>query len=1728
MKKPNNQTKPKLRFARSVLALALLAALSSAPVAHAAEIQKTNDETVPLYDGTAWVGGTAPGATDVAVFDSTITGAIAPVLGDNQSWKGIKVTNPGGLITIANTVGAALTNGPAGIDLSAASQNLTISSGLRIDGDQTWNVASGRLINSTVAIPNTAASYPRGVVNFTGAGTNRVANANVGNIIGGWALFGGTTWATKSGADVVGFSDYFVDETPLVTGNTRNHSFNTPGTYTYAGTTAARSMRFTAAGPVNINYTGTGNNLRLDLFAGILVNAGAGPVTFGSTGTGTGVRIRPSLAAGAPIFFIQNSANDLTLNIPIHATSVANNNTDPLVKSGSGRLILNYLNGTTAGGWFINQGTLSVSNDLSEAGAPAPLGTYPSFVNPTAVILNGGTLQTRAVTTIGENRGITLGVNGGGLDANGVAAPTPFTINSVIASSFAGVGDLTISQSGAAGGSVTLGAVNTYSGNTYIASGTLALAPGASISDTPSIHIAGGATFDVSASSGFTLASGKTLATSTAGGTASVIAGDGNALTLDSGANVSLQASGTASTVCKISVAGNLTLNATPIAINIAGETLEAGVYRLMDCTGTLTGTANVTPILTGAGLAPGTAATISTTTGSGGHVDLIVTVTNGDPAPAGMFFSVQPPISTVAGATMSPAVVVTVTNAAGSAYTTRQAVVTLSVVSPGGTLLGTVSQKTSLADGKATFNDLSVTLAGTGKTLRATNIFGAITATSSAFTITTATPVKLALVTQPSPTAAAGVAFSPQPVIHIQDEFGNLTSSGASVTVAQNVGGSLQGTTTLAASGGVATFSGLFATNVGTIHLAFTSTGLAGVNSPDILVGPGAATYMAISSAIGTNQFNNTAFTPTPEVRLFDQYGNLSDSTANVTANVGSVTGGTLAGTTTVSAGGVGTATFFDLNFVLGNSAAPETGVEVYYTSPGLPPVTNVLFTVNPNVLVSFVQEPSSATAGVAIQPNVTVLVTDTLSNPVSGQTVTMVKLTGDGTLYGTVSAVTAGNGVATFPDLNFRVAGDKTLRAAIFGTAADSTSFTISAGAFTQLQVLAPGETNAPDTVLGKTGTPQTQFVGGPFDATVNAVDAFFNIDPNAYFLVNVTTSDAGDIDPAPNFLSAGTQLFSVTPMTITSALTVTANDGISLNNTSANITVVPFPKYLTRQDGRWNDFNTWKIDQGFGAGFVNAVSGQTPSSLDGTITITNTVTLTNSLSVDQVTITSLGQLVVTNATLTIVDGPDAVDMLVAGILKNQGTGVITATGALRFTSTGKYDHNRNGGAVPTATWDAGSTCEITGITTTRPTNLEQEFHHFIWNCPGHSGQLNLSSTLTTINGNFIVQNSGSAGFGGFRLFTDDVTLTVGGNFEVVSGQTVSGPGGGDTGTILVKGNVNIPGPNAMGDSGGSCTIAFGGDGSVVQIFTVAANSMTVGKWNIRVDSGARVQLNGTLALLSNARALTVNGRMDMNTNQLVSGSLVANSGGTVVSAHANGLNGSFSTGGPKTFDFGVNFIFNGAVAQNVGSLLPAFLNDLFITNAAGVTISGTHTLNELIVPAGSRLEGSGSNNITANSLTLAGTTVMKLNRMDEVVTSDQFWASTITATGPLLVTNVGPTLLNETTFQLFGAGVSGFTPVTLPGAPYVWANNLTTAGSITLTSGGTVFPPTLEVSQTGSTLTFSWSKAGYKLQSQTNNLSTGLTGTWFDYPGGDTSPVNVDIDPANPTVFFQLVNQ
>lgn len=85
--------------------------------------------------------------------------------------------------------------------------------------------------------------------------------------------------------------------------------------------------------------------------------------------------------------------------------------------------------------------------------------------------------------------------------------------------------------------------------------------------------------------------------------------------------------------------------------------------------------------------------------------------------------------------------------------------------------------------------------------------------------------------------------------------------------------------------------------------------------------------------------------------------------------------------------------------------------------------------------------------------------------------------------------------------------------------------------AGPYTRLQVLLPGETAAPGTPTGKTGTPRAQTVGVPFTFTVRACDDTWNTVATVTDAIKILSSDASAALPANALLVAGQQTFSIT---------------------------------------------------------------------------------------------------------------------------------------------------------------------------------------------------------------------------------------------------------------------------------------------------------------------------------------------------------------------------------------------------------------------------------------------------------------------------------------------------------------------------------------------------------------------------------------------------------------------
>src|SRR5262249_3611967 len=134
--------------------------------------------------------------------------------------------------------------------------------------------------------------------------------------------------------------------------------------------------------------------------------------------------------------------------------------------------------------------------------------------------------------------------------------------------------------------------------------------------------------------------------------------------------------------------------------------------------------------------------------------------------------------------------------------------------------------------------------------TASATGLAGA---TSNAFNVNVGPATQLVFATSPS-SATAGSFFGTQPVVVVADTGGNTVGRAAnSITLAvgNNAGGgTLSGTKTLAASGGVSSFSGLSIDKAGTGYtLTASASGLAGATSAAFNITAGAPSKVVFST---------------------------------------------------------------------------------------------------------------------------------------------------------------------------------------------------------------------------------------------------------------------------------------------------------------------------------------------------------------------------------------------------------------------------------------------------------------------------------------------------------------------------------------------------------------------------------------------------------------------------------------------------------------------------------------------------------------------------------------------------------------------------------------------------------------------------------------------------------------------------------------------------------------
>ncbi len=461
------------------------------------------------------------------------------------------------------------------------------------------------------------------------------------------------------------------------------------------------------------------------------------------------------------------------------------------------------------------------------------------------------------------------------------------------------------------------------------------------------------------------------------------------------------------------------------------------------------------------------------------------------------------------------------------------------------------------------------------------------------------------------------------------------------------------------------------------------------------------------------------------------------------------------------------------------------------------------------------------------------------------------------------------------------------------------------------------------------------------------------------------------------------------------------------------------------------------------------------------------------TNFTTGGNIFIIQAGHTMTTTATWTVSGAGSSV--LIYGTLVASNTVTIPSGSVIE--SGGTYRHNINGGNIPTATWDAASTCLITGATSTAPGGYNQAFGNFTWNCNQTTylslGGAGSSNATTSILGNLTVMATGNSPFdfaidgnitvskdliisgGIFRVCYNNVTpnrtQNISGNVSITGGTLLmnSSSSNNSSGILNVAGNFTIAAGGTINEStsatNSNSTIVFNGSGT--QTFTSGGTiSNTI---DFTVNSGA------TLQMASSTTTITGGGTFTLS------------AGATIGITSTAGITSAGSSGNIQTtsrsFSTGANYIYNGTGgAQDAGNGLPATVSSLTISNTAGVTLlSAIAVTNGLSITSGSSLN-LGSFTHTAGSLTLGG--VGKAgdswgsSASPAVHKNDTYFA--VAGTGIVNVTNslcaTITTLFTQTNLACFQSSSGGITITPNGGtAPYTYSID---NGASYVNNGGT----------------------------------------------------------------------
>jgi autotransporter-associated beta strand protein len=322
-------------------------------------VVKSNN-VVNLEATNSWVGNTTPGFYDQATWNSTVTSANTTTLGSDLDWAGIKIQNPGGLVTIngTNTLGLDV----AGVDMSAATQDLVVNCPLETTAFGSWNIAASR----SITVNNRISGYGGMTVDGGGKLSLNSSNSFLGPLTlnAGTLLLAypnaqsGTTLNNNSVLRVAHSGAFGAGGLTMSPANSSTGRLELSNNISVlAGKTLSLNARSSSTDAIR-NVAGT-NTLGATISFGsgggnYWIQSDAGQLTLAGTIT--------SAASGTRTLTLQGAANGVVSGVIQDGSA-----TMPVTKTGSGTWTLTATN-TYTGTTTVNGGTLLINGRLNGVG----------------------------------------------------------------------------------------------------------------------------------------------------------------------------------------------------------------------------------------------------------------------------------------------------------------------------------------------------------------------------------------------------------------------------------------------------------------------------------------------------------------------------------------------------------------------------------------------------------------------------------------------------------------------------------------------------------------------------------------------------------------------------------------------------------------------------------------------------------------------------------------------------------------------------------------------------------------------------------------------------------------------------------------------------------------------------------------------------------------------------------------------------------------------------------------------------------------------------------------------------------------------------------------------------------------------------------------------------------------------------------------------------------------